>query len=272
MWLRRHRRFVVALTAASILAALILDIVIPGYAIAGFYLFPVMLVAFTLRERLAIAVSALCLALTVSVMVLQGRSNGQNILLIVFGVLGGAGLIALADLFNRVDELYESERSTTVRLQYMTARLEALQEVLVAVNKLVTPQAILDRVVRSGAELLNAGCVVVTRDGLTSRTHAMCSPYAEGGEESPAPVDEALLLQSIGDGAGGTQDRAAIGGRVHRVSLDARLLGADDPGAEAAMVFVRRPDEPEFDREDETLAATLAALLTAGLDRTTAQV
>ena len=130
MWLRRHRRFVVALTAASILAALILDLVIPGYAIAGFYLFPVMLVAFALRERLAIAVSALCLALTVSVMVLQGRANGQNILLIVFGVLGGAGLIALADLFNRVDELYESERSTTVRLQYMTARLEALQEVL----------------------------------------------------------------------------------------------------------------------------------------------
>ena len=167
VWLRRHRLFVVALTAASILAALILDLVIPGYAIAGFYLFPVMLVAFALRERLAIAVSALCLALTVSVMVLQGRADGQNILLIVFGVLGGAGLIALADLFNRVDELYESERSTTVRLQYMTARLEALQEVLVAVNKLVTPQAILDRVVGSGAELLDAQCVVVTREGDT---------------------------------------------------------------------------------------------------------
>lgn len=63
-WLRWHRGVVVTLTVAGVAAAFVLDLVIPGYAIAGFYLFPIMLVAFALRERLAIAVSAICLALT----------------------------------------------------------------------------------------------------------------------------------------------------------------------------------------------------------------
>jgi hypothetical protein len=258
-WLQRHPGFVAALTAASIVAALILDLVIPGYAIAGFYLFPVMLVAFALRVRAAIAVSVLCLCLAVAVMVLQDRLTGENILLIAFGALGGVGLIALAGLFHRVEELYESERSTIVRLQLMTARLETLQEVSVVVTRLPTSQAILDKVVRSGAALLEADCFVVTRDGSGLRTHAACSPYAGQGEQPPTLAEEAWPV-------------AAGGARVHGVSLDAHVLGVDDPEAEAALVFVRPPGEPRFDREDEMLAATLGALLNAALDRALARV
>ena len=48
-WLRARRDLVIALAVAGIAASFILDLVIPGYAIAGFYLLPLLLVAFTLR-------------------------------------------------------------------------------------------------------------------------------------------------------------------------------------------------------------------------------
>jgi signal transduction histidine kinase len=132
VWLRRHRSVTTSLMAAGIAIAFLLDLVIPGYAIAGLYLFPLILVAFALRDRLIIViVSMLCLALTVAVMILQGRANGQNILFICFGVLAGAGLIALGYLYNRFDQLYESQRSSTMRLQLLTAQLQKLQEISV---------------------------------------------------------------------------------------------------------------------------------------------
>jgi len=117
---------------AGIATSFLLDLAIPGYAIAGFYLIPLMLVAFMMRERMVVvAVGVLCLALTVIVMVLQERANGQNILLVTFGALAGAGLIALGYLYNRFDRLYEEERSTTGRLQLLTAQLKGLQELSV---------------------------------------------------------------------------------------------------------------------------------------------
>jgi hypothetical protein len=267
-WLRWHRGVVVTLTVAGVAAAFVLDLVIPGYAIAGFYLFPIMLVALALRERLAIAVSALCLALTVYVMVLQGRANGENILLIFFGVLGGAGLIALSTLFNRVDELYETERSSTARLQFLTAQLQALQEVSMAVVKLLDSQAILDQVVRSGAELLDAQCVVVTRDGPAVQIHAAYSPGTDEGEEPLVGTVEAWLSPPVREGASAVTPQTALSGdRILRVPVDADLLGVGRPGVEACMIFARRSGVPGFSREDETLAGTLGTLLSAGLGR-----
>jgi len=132
VWLRRHRDRVLVLIFLSIATAFVLDLLIPGYAIAGFYLVPLLLAAFALRERLLVAVVAiLCLVLTIFALVLQGRTNGQNILLIGFGALAGLGLIALGYLYNRFAALYESERGTTARLHFLTAQLQRLQEVSV---------------------------------------------------------------------------------------------------------------------------------------------
>ena len=131
LWLRDHHALVLTLTALGIATAFSLDLVIPGYAIAGFYLIPLLLAAFTLPGRFAVAVGGLCLALTVFVMVLQDRANEQNILLVWFAALAGAGLFALAYLYNRFDQLYESERSTTTRLQHLTAQVRTLQEAAV---------------------------------------------------------------------------------------------------------------------------------------------
>jgi signal transduction histidine kinase len=130
IWLRERRRLVLILTAAGIAVSFVLDLTIPGYAIAGFYLMPLMLVAFTLRERLVSGIVAvLCLSLTVFTMVIQSRAGAQNILLVWFGALAGAGLIALGYLYNRFDQLYAAQRSTTARLQLLTAQLQRLQEV-----------------------------------------------------------------------------------------------------------------------------------------------
>jgi signal transduction histidine kinase len=129
LWLRRRQALVLAVAIAGIVASFLLDLAIPGYAVAGLYLIPLMLVAFTVRGRVAAVVVGLCcLALTVTVMVLQGRADAQNVLLVVFGALAGAGLIALGYLYNRYDRLYETERSTTGRLQLLTAQLKGLQE------------------------------------------------------------------------------------------------------------------------------------------------
>jgi signal transduction histidine kinase len=153
-WLRRHRDVAIALAAAGIAAAVVLDMVIPGYAIAGLYLFPLILVAFALRERrITVVVSMLCLGLTVFVMVLQGRANGQNILFVCFGVLAGAALIALGYLYNRFDELYESQRSTTVRLRLLTAQLQKLQEVSV-IDSDRPPSELVEHIVRQAQQLL----------------------------------------------------------------------------------------------------------------------
>jgi signal transduction histidine kinase len=132
VWLRLHRNQVLILIFLSIATAFVLDLLVPGYAIAGFYLVPLLLAAFALRERPLVAVVAiLCFALTIFALVLQGRTNTQNVLLIGFGALAGLGLIALGYLYNRFDVLYQSERATTARLQSLTAQLQRLQEVSV---------------------------------------------------------------------------------------------------------------------------------------------
>ncbi len=163
VWLRRHRNRVLGLTFLSIAAAFLLDLLIPGYAIAGFYLIPLMLVAFALRERLIIAVvGILCLSLAIFAMVLQGRANGQNILLVGFGTLAGLGLIALGYLFNRFDQLYETERSTTAKLQSLTAQLQRLQEVSV-LNSDRPLSDLLDHIVLQARQLLGSDAGVLFR-------------------------------------------------------------------------------------------------------------
>jgi len=132
VWLRAHRGLVVVLVVVGIAASFALDLAIPGYAIAGFYLLPLLLVTFAVSERRpVVVVSLVCLGLTICALVLQDRTNAQNILLVAFGAVAGAGLIALGSLYSRYDRLYEKERATTARLHSLTAQLQQLQEVSV---------------------------------------------------------------------------------------------------------------------------------------------
>jgi signal transduction histidine kinase len=163
-WLRRHRNRVLGLIFLSIGTAFVLDLLIPGYAIAGFYLVPLLLAALALRERLIVAVVAiLCLGLTLFAMALQGRTNGQNVLLIGFAALAGLGLIALGYLYNRFDALYQSERTTTARLQSLTAQLQRLQEVSVLDSDRPLSE-LLDHIVLQAQQLLESDCGVLFRN------------------------------------------------------------------------------------------------------------
>ena len=163
VWLRRHRDRVLVVVFLSIATAFVLDLLIPGYAIAGFYLVPLLLAAFALRERLLVAVVAiLCLALTILALVIQERTNAQNVLLVGFGALAGLGLIALGYLYNRYDALYQSERATTGRLQSLTAQLQRLQEVSVLDSDRPLSE-LLDHIVAQARQLLEGDGGVLFR-------------------------------------------------------------------------------------------------------------
>jgi signal transduction histidine kinase len=205
LWLRRHRTPVLALTVAGIATSFLLDLAIPGYAIAGFYLVPLMLVAFMTRERMVVvAVGVLCLALTVIVMVLQERANGQNILLVSFGALAGAGLIALGYLYNRFDRLYEAERSTTGRLQLLTAQLKGLQELSVLAVDSPSSDLLRHIVVQARQFLDSDGGALFRHDALADllKLEAAVGPPYEGTTErghpiGPDPPSRAVLEQRV---------------------------------------------------------------------------
>jgi signal transduction histidine kinase len=129
--LGRRRVLVVVLVMATIGGALLLDLAIPSYPIAGFYLVPVTLAALTLRVRTTVGVSLVCLALALYVIDLQDRWDGPTVTVVCFSVLSGAALIGLAYLFKEVGELYETERSTTETLESVAVQLQALQEIVV---------------------------------------------------------------------------------------------------------------------------------------------
>lgn len=178
VWLRQHRNRVLGLIFLSIATAFVLDLLIPGYAIAGFYLVPLLLAAFALRERLLVAVVAiLCLALTILALVIQGRTNAQNVLLIGFGALAGLGLIALGYLYNRFDALYQSERATTARLQSLTAQLQRLQEVSVLDSDRPLSELLAYIVLQAQQLLEGDGCVLFRHDP----GHDLLSPEATVG-------------------------------------------------------------------------------------------
>jgi signal transduction histidine kinase len=166
-WLRSSRRLVVVLAVTLMATGFALDLAVPGYAIAGFYLVPILLAAFAFPGRYAAVVGMLALVLTVLVMVIQDRVDAQNILLVWFAVLAAAGLFALAYLYNRFDQLYESERRTTSRLHLLTSQLRALQEA--AILEPAPPrEELLARIAAHARQLLGSdACGVYRLHGAT---------------------------------------------------------------------------------------------------------
>jgi signal transduction histidine kinase len=162
--LSRHRVLVMTLVVAAIAGALVLDVAFPSYPIAGFYLVPVTLAALTLRVRETILVSIVCLALALYVIVIQDRWDGPTITVVCFSVLSGAALIALSYLFKQVDQLYETERSTTEMLESLAAQLQTLQEVVVLDSNRPLSD-LLGRVIDQANQLLGSdGCCVYRYD------------------------------------------------------------------------------------------------------------
>jgi signal transduction histidine kinase len=158
--LGRHRVLVIVLVVAAIAGALLLDLAIPSYPIAGFYLVPVTLAALTLRVRTTVIVSLVCLGLALYVIDLQDRWDGPTITVVCFSVLSGAALIALSYLFTQVGQLYEAERVTTERLESLAAQLQTLQEVVVLDTDRPLSE-LLGQVIDQASQLLGSdGCCV----------------------------------------------------------------------------------------------------------------
>jgi signal transduction histidine kinase len=217
-WLRRHRKLVVALAFGGIAAAFLLDLLIPGYAIAGFYLVPLMVVAFALGERLVVAVvGILCLSLAILAMVLQGRANGQNILLIGFGALAGVGMVALGYLYNRFELLYETERSTTAKLQSLTAQLQRLQEVSV-LNSDRPLSDLFEHIVLQARQLLGSDGGVLFRHDAAG---ALLRPEAAVGVSCDIAGDLALPIDK-GPAGKAARERRPVATTDLRVSWGER--------------------------------------------------
>jgi len=221
VWLRRHRELVVALAMAGVAVSFVLDLLIPGYAIAGFYLFPILLVTFALGERRPVGIlSAVCLGLTIFVLVLQDRANTQNILLVALGVVAGVGLIELGSLYNRYDHLYEKERATTARLHELTTQLQRLQEVSVLDSERPLSELLLD-VVAEARQLLSCEAGLLFR--LDHDDHTW-SPLAALG--SSASDGELLSLLPAG-----AVERALATRRP--VDVSDRVVTRRPPGGDA---------------------------------------
>ena len=193
--LRRHRLLVITLVIASIGGALLLDLAIPSYPIAGFYLVPVTLAALTMRARTTLAVSLLCLGLALYVIVIQDRWDGPTITVVCFSVLSGAALIALSYLFKQVDQLYETERSTTEMLESLAAQLQTLQEVVVLDSDRPLSD-LLGRVIDQASQLLGSdGCCVYRYDpqSLELEVAAASGVSSGSGITSMARTDEPIV-------------------------------------------------------------------------------
>lgn len=243
-WLRASPRLAVTLTVAGIAASFALDLLIPGYAIVGFYLAPILLAAFVLPGRAAALVGVLSLGLAIFVMIIQDRIHAQNILLLWFAVVAAAGLFALGYLYNRFDQLYESERRTTSRLHVLTAQLRALQEKAV-LDQPSEPDVLLAQVAELALQLLGSDrCVVYGLDG----DGDSLAPKAKAGARPQEPGDDGRALRAAADRA--VDRRRAV---VEGACLAVPLVVRDE--VFGAIVFSDR-DRHAYHDEDISIATT----------------
>jgi GAF domain-containing protein len=164
--------------------------------------------------------------------------------------------------------LFGAERDTTHRLQLLTTQLRALQDVALAVNQLVDPQAILDTVVIAGSRLLDAHHgAVVSREGQAIRLQATAGGSDSGGAAEELPLEDPWLVRlpallNATPAPAVTGASPSPGGRLLVVPLAPGRLGPS-----GSLVFARDAGRESFNEEDVALATTLGAHLSAGLER-----
>ena len=246
--MRGRRDLVIVVTVAGVAVAFALDLLIPGYAIAGLYLLPLLLAAFALgEERAVVIIGVLCLGLTVFTMVLQGRANSQNVALVVFGALAGAGLIGLGYLYQRFDQLYERERSTTARLHALADQLQRLQEVSVLDSDRPLSELLLEIVTQAqqllgsdGGRLFRldaaAGCLSLEAEA--GSPDGVCSPRLPLGDDRIGVAVATRRAAAVPDLAAATLADARTGDQ----GLEGGTLGQPQHGACLFVPLVVRDD------------------------------
>jgi len=258
--LSRRRALVMTLVVAAIAGALALDLAIPSYPIAGFYLVPVTLAALTLRVRTTIAVSLLCLGLALYVIEIQGRWDGPTVTVVCFSVLSGAALIALSYLFKQVDRLYETERSTTAMLESLAAQLQTLQEVVVLDYDRPLSD-LLDRVIDQASQLLGSdGCWVYRYD---AQKEALVTAAASGApacsEVLPVSAAQDPVVRALAGRVPVALARGPAGGALLAVPL---LVRTEAYGV-LALTYGR---EREFSDVDVRLAASFGGQVALAIE------
>ena len=205
--LGRHRVLVIVLVAAAIAGALVLDLAFPSYPIAGFYLVPVTLAALTLKWGETMLTSLVCLGLALYVIVIQDRWDGPTITVVCFSVLAsGAALIALSYLFKQVDQLYETERSTTEMLESLAAQLQTLQEVVVLDSDRPLSD-LLGRVIDQASQLLGSDACCVYRYDPRRRSCGLPPRPASRRAETRCPSRRRARADRTGAGGSHTGRR-----------------------------------------------------------------
>lgn len=255
----RRRGLAGVLVALSVAGALALDLAIPSYPIAGFYLVPVTLAALTLRIRRALVVSGVCLGLALAVIQVQGRWDGPTVSVACFTVLSGAALIALSYLFKQVGELYETERIATGMLESLAAQLQTLQEVVVLDYDRPLSE-LLGGVVEQARQLL--GCddcriyrfdeqrqVLVAAGAGGTAAHSPTLPLTEGGPVVRAHIERQPVALR-GDGPEGAL-------------LAVPLLVRSEPYGVLALTY---RGEREFTDLDVRLAASFGGQVALAIE------
>ncbi len=257
--LGRHRVLVAILVVAAIAGALVLDVRFVSYPIAGFYLVPVTLAALTLRVRETILVALVCLALAIYIIVVQDRLDGPTITVVAFSALGGAALIALSYLFTQVGRLYETERSTSERLESLAAQLQTLQEVMVLDTDRPLSELLGEVIAQAGQLLGSDGCCVYRYEPETAELRVAaatgvlaCSaavPLADHGDPMVRALTGHEPVAVTGDGEGGAllavpllvrnegYGVLSLGYRERREFSDLDVRLAASFGAEVAMAI-----------------------------------
>ena len=259
-WLRARPRFSLALAILALLVIFGLDLVVPGYATAGAYLVLVIFAAVALSQRTAVVIAAVGLALTLGVMAVQDRMNTENLLLVWFGVLVGAGLFALVSLYNSVETLF---RRQAVHL----ARRSFLVDLVDAMLPLDDPREVEETATRLLGEQLGAGRVTVYEADETGRLVAR-QAFARQ-PTLPGPVDiqafaaelevarDGRALSLPAPGSALTQDQRTALDEAGLSSCLASTLHEDGKLA-GAIVVCDTPPREWTDDESELLAESAA--------------
>jgi PAS domain S-box-containing protein len=129
--LRAHRRLMWALAIVGLAAVFAGDLTVSGYVPATLYLLIVVFAAAALPPRSALLVAGIALSLTLTVMTAQDRLGGENLVLVALGTLAGAGVLALAELYEsavaaemRFRDTLASTRDGLYRIDLATGRFD----------------------------------------------------------------------------------------------------------------------------------------------------
>ena len=221
---------------------------------------PVTVAALTLRVRMTVAVSLLCLGLAVYVMIVQGRTDGPTLTVLCFSVLGGAGLIALAYLFKRVDQLYQTERATTQRLESLGEQLRTLQEVAV-LDRDLPPADLLGERHRAG----RASCWAATAAACTGSSATAGSSWRRRVRPASHPRSRRRRSRAPSSAGAAVRSRSATGRRRTAAATcsPCRCSCATTPTACSRSVY-RRPRA--FSHVDVRLAASFGGQVALALE------